>query len=310
MWLYLNGLEQSLTAKSIHTVKQSCLAVYPTDHSLMLHFGMISRRSRMMGEIGQPSTSSSEAFPARISVLQDMEKAWKESEAAYFSRSCAFPKKSNPSSYFLKTCQPSQQEADFKSLERLPKWGMIVGGVLYPLQALERYTGEKGFSYWLTPSTMEHLPVREGQALENALYRGKNRISKRKVSGRLNEQVAYPHMWPTPAARDWKDTGDEPSAQARKSPCLPAAVKMYATLTASQANKPIRNPSPSRQNGTHGEDLQDSIGRLNPSSIGKKLCVRWTSVLMGYNSKWTDLKALETQSCPSKLEKLFKSCQD
>ena len=29
-------------------------------------------------------------------------------------------------------------------LEKLPKWGMIVDGVLYPLHPLERYTNAKG----------------------------------------------------------------------------------------------------------------------------------------------------------------------
>jgi hypothetical protein len=129
-----------------------------------------------------------------------MEKDWMESEADCFSRSCAWPKKSSPSSYSLKMSQPSLVEAVFKSLEKLPRWGMIVDGVLYPLRPLEHYTVEKGGSYWLTPSTMEHLPVRTGEALENALYRGKNRVSRRRVSGRLNEQVAYLEMWPTPDA--------------------------------------------------------------------------------------------------------------
>lgn len=31
-------------------------------------------------------------------------------------------------------------------------------------------------------------------------------------------------LWPSPASRDWRDDGASPSAQDRKSPCLPAAV--------------------------------------------------------------------------------------
>jgi hypothetical protein len=93
--------------------------------------------------------------PAKISALQEREKDWKASEAAFFSRSCAFPKKSSPRSYFLKTCLLSQPGEDFALLERLPKEGMIVGGVLYPLQASEQcIRGKDGFC-WPTPSATE-----------------------------------------------------------------------------------------------------------------------------------------------------------
>ena len=41
--------------------------------------------------------------------------------------------------------------------------------------------------------------------------------------------------------------------------------------------------------------IGESIGRLNPELMGKKLCSRWVSVLMGYPTKWTDLRHLETE---------------
>jgi site-specific DNA-cytosine methylase len=58
--------------------------------------------------------------------------------------------------------------------------------------------------------------------------------------------------WPTPAARDWKDSGHEPAAQARNSPCLPASAVM-------SDNEPS--------------------GVLNPG---------WVELLMGYPTGWTD----------------------
>ena len=61
--------------------------------------------------------------------------------------------------------------------------------------------------------------------------------------------------WPTPAARDWKDSGHEPSAQARNSPCLPAS----AVMAGGQAP-----------------------GVLNPA---------WVDLLMGLPAGWTDLAA-------------------
>ncbi len=89
------------------------------------------------------SSSAGSRDPAKESALQDMEKAWKMSEADYFSRSCAWPKKSSPSLYFWKTSPLFPQEVGYESLEKLPKWGMIVDGVLYPLHPWEPCIVEK-----------------------------------------------------------------------------------------------------------------------------------------------------------------------
>lgn len=299
-----NGCDLSPTAKSTHTVKEFSLAEWQKEISQTPQSGMMSHPF-LWSHLQNRLISSTEDSRVRTSQLQELEKAWKESEADYFSRSCAWPKKSSPNSYFLKTCQLSHIEADFESLEKLPRWGMIVDGALYPLQALEQCTAASDGSYWLTPTTMDHLPVRTGQALENALYRGQERKSKRKVSGRLNEQVAYPQMWPTPTVQDAKNNGG-PAQMQRNSLPLNAAVK-YATPIASQANKPIRAPSPSTMNGSHGENIQDSVGRLNPSLIGKKLCPKWTSILMGYPTKWTELDPLVIQWFRCKRKQRLKS---
>ena len=207
---YKNGSIPLPTVKSTNTARQffcqKCIQENCKEHlsGMTLCHLMDTNSSDIL-------TSYMVAFPAKTSLAQDLEKVWKESEADYFSRSCAWPKKSGHRTYSLKMSQLSQAEADFELLKKLPRWGMIVDGVLYPLQALEHYTvGNDGLC--------------------------------------------------------------------------------YATPTASQANKPIRAPSPTRQNGTHGEDLQDSIGRLHPSSIGNKLCPRWVSILMGYHITWTDLE--------------------
>ena len=196
----------------------------------------------------------------RILALQEMEKAWQESEAGCFMRSLGCAATLSQDSSFWKMYLPLLADVEQRWSEKLPRWGMIVDGALYPLQALEQGTKEIDGSYWLTPTTMDYLSVREGEALENALYRGKDRKSKRKVSGRLNEQVAYPQMWPTPDAS-------------------------------------ARGASKSR--GNHHYTLQDAVGsgKLNP---------KWVEWLMGYPKGWTELKPLETQSCPSKLEKLLK----
>lgn len=57
--------------------------------------------------------------------------------------------------------------------------------------------------------------------------------------------------WPTPTAHDWKDSGHEPAAQARNSPCVPASAVM---------------------------DADQAPGVLNPA---------WVELLMGLPPGWT-----------------------
>jgi len=80
---------------------------------------------------------------ARTLALQDAEKAWKESEAAYFSRSCAWPKKSSPSSYSLRMCLLSAHAGVSELQGKLPRWGMTVDGALFPLMSssIKKETG-------------------------------------------------------------------------------------------------------------------------------------------------------------------------
>lgn len=211
VWIYLaaseesaspskTGLDPSPTAKSTPIVKKSYCPGLPMTRYMMLLYGMTSEHSKE-DCFPKQSTLSLADFRAKILALQAMERAWTESEADYFSRSLDCVAKLSLDLSSWRMFRPLLQEEAPEWSEKLPRWGMIVAGVLYPLRPLEHCIDAKGGSYWLTPSTMEHLPVRTGEALENALYRGdKEKKSKRKVSGRLNEQVAYSEMWPTPDA--------------------------------------------------------------------------------------------------------------
>ena len=69
------------------------------------------------------------------------------------------------------------------------------------------------------------------------------------------EPLWHAARWPTPTARDWKDSGHEPAAQARKWPGLPASVVMAG--------------------GGGG-------GVINPD---------WVDLLMGLPAGWTDIDA-------------------
>jgi len=142
----------------------------------------------------QESTLSMEAFPAKIFQLQDFKKAWKESEAVFFSKFSESSMKRKLPSYSLKTCQtlgPKEQSEFAKSWS---KEGMIVDGVIYPLVMWERGTKEKDGSYWATPTTMDVLPPRSKEAMENHF-----RIHRpgRTKPPTLKEQIV-PELWPTP----------------------------------------------------------------------------------------------------------------
>ena len=172
VWIYLveseglalhlkNGSDHYAIAKSIPIVKQSSLIDSLTVYCLEHPYGMtlIPYSFEQMEGV---STLSTEDSPVRTLVLQEMEKAWKEREADCFSRSYAWPKKSSPNSYFLRTYQPLQLVEEYRLLDRLPKWGMIVGGVVYPLYPLEHPINEYGGFYLPTPTASQAAkPIRK-----------------------------------------------------------------------------------------------------------------------------------------------------
>jgi hypothetical protein len=84
---------------------------------------------------------------AKIFQLQVAEQAWQESEADYFSRSLDCVAKLSQNGSFWKMFRPLLPVEEQKWSERLPRWGMIVAGALYPLRPLEPAIKEIGFFY-------------------------------------------------------------------------------------------------------------------------------------------------------------------
>jgi len=306
-----NGLKQSPIAKTTDFAKACCFQEWQVATSITPPSGMMSKPFQL-NHLRKKLMSLQRVSRVKILAVQGLEKAWKESEADFFSRSFAWPKKSSPLSYFLKMSRPLQLEGDFKLLERLPKWGTIVDGALYPLQAWVPSIDASAGSYWLTPSTMEHLPVREGKALERALHRG-NSSTRRKVSGRLNEQVAYPHMWPTPTTQEIEHSnlvlkGNRRLCKNGKTHSLGLAdvVKMmWPTPNASDSfNANLKDDHDFKKQYLRGVVLYTSVGRLDPSMIGKKLSARWVNALMGLPQEWTTIhKDLKPWAIPASRSK-------
>ena len=102
------------------------------------------------------STSSSAASHARTSALLELERAWKVSAADFFSRLCDSWMKFVPLSYSLRMSRRSAQE-DLTALSTsLPREGMTVAGLFFPLQASERRISEKDGSYLPTPTASSY----------------------------------------------------------------------------------------------------------------------------------------------------------
>ena len=164
-WIYLaesegilshleSGSRPSLIVKQTDTLSLSCYHVWQTDQLKKLQSGTTCPHLDLNISTC-PSISSSQDFPAKISALQALEQAWEESEAAFFSRSCAWPKNSSPRSYSLKTSQQSEHEDWTELSKNLPKQGMTVGTIFYPLLMWERRTKESDGFLWLTPTAEE-----------------------------------------------------------------------------------------------------------------------------------------------------------
>lgn len=110
------------------------------------------------------STSYQRASRARTSVLQELERAWAESEVDFSSNCIAWSKRFHPHSYSLKTSQPLGLEEWRYSLKSLPILGMTVDGRVSLPQSLVPRTSGKGGSYLPTPSAQTYGSNRGGGA--------------------------------------------------------------------------------------------------------------------------------------------------
>lgn len=151
-WLLNHGSDLSHSVKTIDTAKEcsypGCLNAYCQSP----RFGMTCKLLREPISRVTCLASFTVGSRAKISVLQELESAWEESEADFSTKLCGFPKNSNLRGSFSKTCQPYELE-DFEALsENLPIWGMTVDGRVSLPQKLEPRTYAKDGSYWPTPN--------------------------------------------------------------------------------------------------------------------------------------------------------------
>jgi hypothetical protein len=117
---------------------------------------------------------------------------------------------------------------------------------------------------WLTPNSMDSLPVRGEEALKK--QHDSNRAG-RTTHSTLREQVAYPPpkaLWPTPKAN-----------------------KVHPMITEENREK-LANRNKANLEEVIAGDCGKATGQLNPN---------WVEWLMGYPIGWTDLKDSEMPSC-------------
>lgn len=205
------------------------------------------------------STSSMEASLVRTLAMLDAEKAWKASEADYFSRSFDSLAKFDQDSSSWKTYQRSLI-GDYEPLpQNLPSWGMTVDGEFYPLQMWEHHTEEIVGGYWPTPCAAAEAP---------------NLGSNKKNGPKSLIQVAK-EKWPTPRACEWKANNYQGDLKKTWNLTLTGAVRKFLPTPRAFMHK---DSTTDRGKSNLGEVIG---GQLNPM---------WVEWLMGYPKEWTVLQ--------------------
>lgn len=147
----------------------------------------------------------------------------------------------DPVSLLWKTCQRSLLGGWVEFSGTWPRAGMMRSGTAYPLPPSAPLTAETGSLLWPTPTVNGN--------------HNKKGLSKKSGDG-LATAVK---KWPTPTARDWKDTG------------RPEMLAKYA----------------------HKKRLDCSVAALDTSKPGS-LNPNWVEWLQGFPVGWTELDASET----------------
>ena len=147
--------------------------------------------------------------------------------------------------------------------------------LLFQLQASVRGIKGKGSGFLPTPTTMDHID-RKGMR--------PSRAATNRKTGYLSEMIK---MFPTPAARDHKDSTISKSHQNRNSDSLPITMmKMYGTPKAQDNRAALWD----RGKGNLGEQVH---GENNARATGGRLNPNFVEFLMGYPLNWTKIDPTE-----------------
>lgn len=290
-WIYLvesvesdlplmNTLQQSRIVKTTDTLKAFCCPGCNRVTLIELQSGMTSKLCER--KCCHQSTLSLEVFPVKISVLQELVKAWVESEVVFSTRLSDLQKKLTRRLCSWKTFQQLELEDFEKSSEHLPKSGMTVDGLVFLPVALEPHISVKDGSYLPTPTAQSYGTNKGGAAGRT----GKVRMSL--------ETMARANFWPTPTVHG---NYNRPGSSKKAGLGLATAVKLYPTPAARDWRDNGKSPAELARNSQTLATIAG--GQLNPM---------WVEWLMGYPIAWTELNASVTQWFHSKSKRRLKNC--
>jgi len=266
--------------KSIRTAEKSCFDGKKKATSRPSPSGMASRL--LTGPYGEDGlTWLRQVFPVSPGQSQENERE-KQTTATFGPTPSGSFARWDRDSACWKTYQVSLLTHTLEPFsETWPKRGSMRNGVCWERTMLEHRTEENGCGYWPTPRACD------GDKGGNPRPKQRGDLQAAVRGGHKTRQT-----WPTPATRDWKDLGNEPSAQTRKSPCLPARVRMWATPNVPNGDRSTKSAT-KRGNTFYkdGKKVQEGLksqvrpGALNPD---------WVEWLQGVPIAWTALDPLAT----------------
>lgn len=258
-----------------------------------------------------------EAFPVRISVVQEKEQASKGCDLRCGSTWRESSEKFDLDTHTWKTHQCLWDEDLQPSSVILPKWGMMLSGVLWERTTLPHLTSGTGSGSWATPTTMDTLPPKS----EKALLREATEVRPgRSKPGNLRDQVSNMKSWPTPRAQEPGTTTEgygrglaelvEGKEQRQKWPTptatersgvnpncpekiqgLTQAVKSWPTPTARDYK--CVSPDGDYRDGKLKTDYVDrAVHAVSDGNSNGLLSPDWVEWLMGWPIGWTSLEPI------------------
>jgi hypothetical protein len=241
---YLDG-EQSVPLNGKPIQQAYCAPDKMTKFSRLSRFGMMFKPlTENFGE--ELLMSYLEDFHVKTSLPQEKELELKEKEAECGRTWQGLLARYDPNTHSLRTVQCSLFDDLNQSLQTWPRWGSMRNGECFqqPMLVQTMKENEFGLSEKI-PNNLDffHTPCTTG------IDGGSN--SRKALKKRME-------IWPTPVARDYKDTGSKEALTRQKNARQSPGVALLVGA----------------ENG----------GSLNPM---------WVEWLMGWSLGWTELKPLE-----------------
>ena len=236
-----------------------------TAYSRLSRFGMTF--AHLTADRGEELLMSyREGFHVRTSAQQD-----EESESTAPSLDSGWRCRGSFVKYDPDTCswrtpQCSLLEGSDEYSETWPRWGLMRDGECSEQTTLARRTDATESGLWPTPTVCGNY----------------NRKGASATSG--DGLATAVRMWPTPMARDWKDTAKSGN---RKSPNLGAEVHWPTPRT-----KSMCGGSGAWQQLKEATTIKEA--RMMGAGNGGQLNPTWVEWLMGWPLEWTDLRPLAT----------------